>query len=187
MQTYTLRVQLLEIAPPIFRRINVPASITLAKLHKVIQIAMGWDNYHIYLFEIGRDQYGEGCGEWNDFGQRVLNAKRTTLEDVVSRKGMQFLYTYDMGDGWDHQITVEAIRKDPSGEIHCLEGKRSCPPEDCGGSYGYQELLEKLFDPRHPEHKEMRDWAGDFAPEDFSLEAVNRRLARFNSVRSKAS
>jgi hypothetical protein len=142
MQTYTLRIQLLEIAPPIFRRITVPGSIPLAKLHKVIQIVMGWENCHLYLFEIGRNRYGEGCSEWSEYDQRVLNAERTALEDVVSRKGARFLYTYDMGDGWDHQITVEAIREDPSGEIRCLEGQRSCPPEDCGGPFGYQELLE---------------------------------------------
>ncbi len=67
-------------------------------------------------------------------------------------------------------------------KIRCLEGQRSCPPEDCGGPYGYQELLEKLFDPSHPEHEEMREWAGDFGPENFSLEAVNRRLSRLGSA-----
>ena len=182
MQTYTLRVQLQDIAPPIFRRIIVPASIPLARLHKAIQIAMGWENYHLYLFEIGRNQYGEGCSEWNEYDQRVLNAKRTVLADVVSTKGARFLYTYDMGDGWDHEITVEAIEEHPSAEIRCLAGQRSCPPEDCGGPYGYQELLEKLFDPTHPEHRDMTDWAGDFAPEHFSLDAANRRLGRLKSL-----
>jgi len=181
MLTYTLRIELLEIAPPIFRRVSVPASITLAQLHKVIQIAMGWENSHIYLFEIGRDRYGEGLSEWNAFGQRVLNAKRTTLQDVASRRGPRFLYTYDTGDGWDHEIKVEAIAAAPSGKIRCLEGKRNCPPEDCGGPYGYQELLEKLFDPTHSEHQEIKEWAGDFFPGTFSLEAVNRRLARLKA------
>ncbi len=170
----------------IFRRVTVPGTITLANLHNVIQIAMGWGNYHLCLFEIGREQYGEGLSEWNDFEQRVLNAKRTTLEEVISRKGSRFRYTYDMGDGWNHEIKVESIL-DGTGEIRCLEGQRSCPPEDCGGPHGYQELLEKLFDPRHPEHQEMREWAGDFAPEQFSLEVVNRSLVRLNRARKRAS
>ena len=182
MRTYTLRIELQGIAPPIFRRVTVPGSITLAKLHKVIQIAMGWENYHLYLFEIGRDQYGEGVSEWNDYGQRVFNAKRATLEQATSGERARFLYTYDLGDGWQHKITVEAIRDASPAKIGCLEGQRSCPPEDCGGPYGYQELLEKIFDPTHPEHREMREWAGDFAPEEFSLERVNRRLARLKSA-----
>ena len=179
MKNYRLRITLEDVEPPIWREVIVPATITLAKLHTVIQIIMGWENYHIYLFEAGPRQYGEGVAEWSDFGQKVMNAKRTLLEAVAQRKGATFLYTYDMGDGWSHKIRVEEITEATTGEIRCLGGARSGPPEDCGGPHGYQELLEIIFDPKHPEYQERREWLGNgFAPELFALEPVNRRLAR---------
>jgi hypothetical protein len=179
MKNYRLRITLEHIEPAIWREVVVPGAITLAKLHTVIQICMGWENYHIYLFEAGRLQYGEGTAEWSDFGQRVMNAKRTLLEDVAPRKGATFLYTYDMGDGWSHKIRVGEVKEGTPEKIRCLAGARSCPPEDCGGPYGYQELLEIIFDPKHPEHQERKEWLGDgFEPEAFDPEAVNRRLAR---------
>ena len=179
MKNYRLRITLMDIEPPIWREIIVPGTITLAKLHTILQISMGWENYHIYLFEAGRRQYGEGNAEWADFGQKVMNAKRTLLEEVAQRKGEILLYTYDMGDRWDHKIRVEEIADGKPEKIRCLAGARSGPPEDCGGPYGYQELLEIIFDPKHPEHQERKEWLGDgFEPEAFDLQAVNRRLAR---------
>jgi hypothetical protein len=182
VEGYTLHINLLEIEPAIWRRLVVPGSMTLAKLHRAIQVAMGWESYHVYLFTVGRHSYGEGVSEWNELEQRVQNAKRTTLEEVAPRKGARFLYTYDMGDGWNHEIRVEAIQNESLTNIRCLAGERSCPPEDCGGPPGYERLLEKLFDPKHPEHHEMKEWAGDFSPESFSVEAVNRRLARLKAA-----
>lgn len=179
MKNYRLRITLMDIKPPIWREIIVPGTITLAKLHTILQISMGWENYHIYLFEVGRRQYGEGTAEWAEYGQKVVNAKRTLLEDIAQRSGEAFLYTYDMGDGWHHQIRVEEIADGKPEKVRCLAGARSGPPEDCGGPHGYQELLEIIFDPKHPEHQERREWLGDgFEPEAFDLQAVNRRLAR---------
>ena len=179
MKNYQLRIALKEIAPDVWRRLLVPGNVTLARLHKIFQIAMGWENYHLYLFTIGRECYGEGVGEWSDFGQRVDNAKRVTLEDVAASKGLRFVYEYDMGDGWEHEVRIEAIQEGTAGKVRCLEGERSCPPEDCGGPYGYEELLEIILDPKHPEYVDKREWLGEgFNPEEFDLDRVNRQLGR---------
>jgi hypothetical protein len=187
VKNYQLSIKLLEIQPPIWRRFVVPGTVSLAKLHSILQKVMGWENYHIYLFNVGRQQYGEGISEWGHFDQRVVNAKRVMLLDIAVRKGARFFYTYDMGDGWEHEIRVEEIREGPPEQVRCIEGERSCPPEDCGGPYGYQQLLEIIFDPKHPEHQERRDWLGDsFSPELFNVEIVNRRLKRLKIAREAA-
>ena len=188
MQNYQLRITLANIEPRIWRRIVVPGSVTLAKLHNIIQIAMGWGNDHLYLFTVVREQYGEGMGASTDFSEsKVSNAKRVELQDVALRKGAKLLYEYDMGDGWEHQLVVEKIADGAPEAIRCLEGARACPPEDCGGPFGYAELLEIISDPEHPECEDRRAWLGeDFSPEDFDLAAVNRRLGRLK-VRSTAA
>lgn len=187
MKNYQLSIKLLEIEPPIWRRFVVPGTVTLAKLHSILQKVMGWENYHIYLFEAGPQQYGEGVSEWSEFDQRVVNAKRVMLQDIAVSKGTRFIYTYDMGDGWEHELQVEEIHEGPPELVRCLEGERSCPPEDCGGPYGYQKLLEIIFNPKHPEYQEQRDWLGDsFNPELFNAEIVNRRLKRLKIAREAA-
>jgi|ERR1700674_3192547 len=187
VKNYQLSIRLLEIEPPIWRRLAVPGTVSLAKLHAILQKVMGWDNYHIYLFTVGRQQYGESVSEWAEVAQRVLNAKRVMLEDIAVHKGARFIYTYDMGDGWEHEIRVEEIHEGPPQQVQCLEGARSCPPEDCGGPYGYEELLEIIFDPKHSEYRERRDWLGEsFDPELFDVEIVNRRLRRLKVGREAA-
>jgi hypothetical protein len=106
--------------------------------------------------------------------------RRTRLRGIARKEGANFLYEYDFGDGWRHVITVENIQPwtQESMVPRCLDGARTCPPEDCGGIGGYEHLLEALRNPRHPEHKEMRAWAGKhFDPELFSLQAINSALA----------
>jgi hypothetical protein len=187
VKNYQLSIRLLEIEPPIWRRLAVPGTVSLARLHSIFQKVMGWGNYHIYLFTVGRQQYGEGVSEWAEVAQRVVNAKRVVLEDIAVRKGMRFTYTYDMGDGWEHEIWVEEIHEGPLQQVRCLEGARGCPPEDCGGPYGYEELLEIIFDPKHREYQERRDWLGEgFDPERFNVEIVNRRLKRLKVGREAA-
>ncbi len=122
MKNYRLSIELLEIEPPIWRRLAVPGTVSLAKLHNILQKVMGWENYHIYLFTVGRQQYGEGVSEWNEVAQRVVNAKRVLLQDIAARKGARFVYTYDMGDGWEHEIRVEEIHEGPPEQVRCLEG-----------------------------------------------------------------
>lgn len=180
MKNYELSIKLLEIEPPVWRRFAVPGTVSLGRLHLILQRVMGWENYHIYLFTVGRQQYGEGVSEWAEFAQRVVNARRVMLQDIAVRKGARFVYTYDMGDGWKHEIRVEEIHEGAPEQVCCLEGARCCPPEDCGGPHGYEELLEIIFDPKHPEYQERRDWLGEgFDPERFNVEVVNRGLKRF--------
>ena len=177
----------MHIQPPIWRRIAVPGTVTLAKLHNIIQISMGSDNYHIYLFDIDKQSYGEGTQEWAEFDQRVINAKRVMLQDIASRKRASFLYTYDMGDGWEHEVLVEQIEEGVATKILCLDGARHCPPEDCGGPHGHEGLLDIIFDPRHPEFEERKEWLGGrFDPEYFNPEPANRRLNRLK-VRTEAA
>ncbi|BCV20697.1 plasmid pRiA4b ORF-3 family protein [Moorella sp. Hama-1] len=173
---YQIKVTLKRIKPPIWRRVQVPGGITLAKLHKILQVVMGWYNRHLYQFTINGSHYGEPDDE---FLVEVRNARRQKLKDVVNQEKQRFIYEYDFGDGWEHEIVVEKILPPEPGKRYpvCLKGKRACPPEDCGGPWGYASLLHILQHPGHPEYEDMRAWAGeDFDPEDFDLEFVNQEL-----------
>jgi hypothetical protein len=175
-----MTVTLDGIQPPIWRRLDVPARVTLAKLHELLQVVLGWTNSHLHMFEIEKeriaipfhlDQLAEG--------QITRSGRLVHLSDVVDRGVRRFGYEYDFGDSWRHTIVVEEVRdeRDGDGGARCLGGARACPPEDCGGTEGYARLLEILFDPRHPEFEEMRRWAGAFEPERFDLRRVNAALA----------
>jgi hypothetical protein len=162
---YTLYIELEEIEPPIWRRVEVPASFTLRRLHDVIQVAMGWMHAHLHLFEIDGARYGFGDNEWDD---SELDDSQVLLGDVVQHVGDVFSYEYDFGDDWKHIVLVEQIRRDVPRENvpRLLDGRRACPPEDCGGPPGYEELLEETayLDPE----------AYDVAAHDARLEPLRR-------------
>ena len=140
---------------------------------------MGWTNSHLYRFKIGTKEYGEPDPE-NEFNELYFkNSRRTKLERAVINKGNTFLYEYDFGDGWDHMLLVEDILKyEPHNRYPvCLTGERACPPEDCGGTRGYAELLEIIRDPDHEEYLDMMTWlGGHFDPEAFDLNTVDNKL-----------
>jgi hypothetical protein len=163
-QVFQLKVTLLGIKPPVWRRILVHPSTPLDRLHEYIQAAFGWWNYHLYEFEIDRVRYGIPDPDW-DFGPPTKNAHRTKLGNVAD-VGDSFEYTYDFGDGWDHKITIEkSIPIAPEMTVPaCTDGRRACPPEDCGGTWGYEEFLRILADPSHPEHEERVMWARSVSP-----------------------
>jgi len=178
---YRLRVALKDIRPPIWRRIQVPGDFTLADLHYVLQTAMGWHNCHLHEFQIGGIAYSDP--EFDVHGELGAEDEgEYTLDEVIQREKMKFLYVYDFGDDWQHVITVEKIipaeELDPEelSQAVCLKGKRACPPEDCGGAWGYERLLMVLDDPEDPEHEELKEWTGPFEPEAFDLEKINREL-----------
>ena len=166
-------------APPVWRRILVPADVTLGDLHGVIQQAMGWDDYHMHLFSVGGQEYGSPDPELGHGSDRNV-----LLSQVLKRRGSRLRYTYDFGDDWEHDIVLEETRTMVPEETYpsCVAGQGSCPPEDCGGAWGYAELKETLADPAHEGHQDMLEWLGldagkDFDPERFSVAEVNARFA----------
>jgi hypothetical protein len=172
---YQLKITLGDIKPPVWRRVEVTDS-TLSKLHEIIQIVMGWDGYHLWAFDIGGEQYGEDpTGE-----MEMTSARKVKLSQIVQAGVKKFRYTYDFGDNWDHVIQVEKVLEaDPQVKYpRCVKGSRACPPEDCGGAWGYGDFLNAIQNPGHESHEEMLEWVGgEFDPEAFDIEAVNKELA----------
>ena len=176
-QIFQLRISLADVTPEVWRRVALPGAYTLDRVHRVIQYAMGWQNYHLHSFEIEGVQYGEPDPE----GELELRDELEARLDAVAGKDSHFVYTYDFGDWWEHEIAVEAIHPAEPDERYpvCLEGGRACPPEDVGGAYGYSGFLAALADPTHPEHAAMREWVGKpFDPEQFDREFVTTLLRR---------
>jgi Plasmid pRiA4b ORF-3-like protein len=180
-RVYQLQILLLGIRPRIWRRVQVPSFITLRRLHDVIQAAMGWRNTHLHQFVSRTTVYGDTHPQLDPPGD-LVDEQLTTLDDVLARRGSRLRYDYDFGDDWGHDIVVEDIRAGGASVGHalCLDGARACPPEDCGGPTAYQkQVLPALADPRHPNHREQRDWVGrPFDPEHFDLVAASRRVGR---------
>jgi hypothetical protein len=175
---YQLKVMLKRLRPPIWRRIQVTGDTNLFKLHRVLQVVMGWTDSHLYQFIVRGSYYGM---PHPDFGFDVRDEKRVALAAIASSLKAKFTYEYDFGDSWEHEILVEKMLPPDQGVYYpiCLTGKRACPPEDCGGVWGYAGFLEAIQDPDHPEHEDMLEWVGgSFDPEAFDLDTVNRALRR---------
>ena len=174
---YEIKVQLREIEPPIWRVLRLPSRTTLARLHKVLQRAMGWKDYHLYLFEVEGKRYGEPSTEWDI---EVLDSRKMTLEKIFSGGRTSFLYEYDLGDSWRHDITLlDTVEGEAEEKIACIAGARACPPEDCGSTPGYYGLLVALSDPDHEEHDALLEWVGGkYDPNAFDVAAVDRALKR---------
>lgn len=172
-----LRIQLVGIDPPVWRRLLVPGSVRLAKLHDMFQAAMGWTDSHLHSFEIGDERYGMHA---DDYPEDEIDDKTVTVISAV-RDQRQFLYEYDFGDSWDHEIVIESTWSIPTGLKFavCVDGQNACPPEDCGGAYGYAQLLDAVADPTHAEHEDVMRWlGGPFDPAAFDLAEVNAALQR---------
>jgi hypothetical protein len=181
LSVYQLKVTLRDSKPPIWRRIQVTSDIRLSTLHQVLQVVMGWEDAHLHQFMAHGFYYGT---PHPDFGFEVKNEQHVSLQQVVSRAKDKLIYEYDFGDSWEHELLVEKILPLEAGQPYpvCLTGKRACPPEDCGGIWGYASLLEAIRDPEHPEHEEMVDWVGgELDPEAFDLDEVNRELQNLTS------
>lgn len=177
---YQIKVSLRGATPPIWRRLEVPADISLAQLHEILQTAFDWEDSHMHVFETPFGNFGMPDA---DLGHRA--EAPVTLEQVAPAVKSKILYTYDFGDDWDHDIVVEKILdRDPSVTYpRCTGGRRAAPPEDCGGIWGYAELIDVLKDPSHPEHDDRLEWLGldnasEFDPAEFSAEEVTEELAR---------
>ena len=176
---FQLRVSLISIEPSIWRRLLVPQDLTLPRLHAVLQVVMGWTNSHLHQFKIGDLIFAE---PHDDSEPSPIDYRSVTLNQIAPRRGSTCIYEYDFGDSWDHLIEVEdelPAKTVRSPLPRCLGGERACPPEDCGGPYGYADFLEAVEDPKHPEHDSYLEWAGQaFDSERFDVDSVNRILER---------
>ncbi|HUY88071.1 MAG TPA: plasmid pRiA4b ORF-3 family protein [Pirellulales bacterium] len=177
---YQLKVTLLHVDPPIWRRIQVQ-DCTLETLHDVIQIAMGWENCHMHQFIVGKTYYGPSPDDFA-FGAEMVDEATVLISQLApaNKRKVRFKYEYDFGDSWLHEILVEKCPPPEPGARfpRCVEGERAGPPEDIGGAWGYAELLEDLGKPpRRREHPYFEGGA-KFDPEKFSLDEVNKRLGR---------
>lgn len=183
--TFELHVQLRHIKPAIWRTLEVPGAATLEDVHYAIQVAMGWQNSHLHEFRIGRRRYG--MSDVDEFGELgpIEDERAHALQDVT-QSGARFLYTYDFGDGWEHDVTVKRVSSATKRATpRCLDGERACPPEDCGGAPGYANLLTVLADPKHEEHEEIRQWVPrGFDPERCMAKGkdLSRDMATFKRL-----
>jgi hypothetical protein len=175
-KVYQLKITLMDIRPPIWRRVLVP-DCPLTRLHEIIQVAMGWENYHLYDFEAGGERYTDPRGMAD---LDMEDASRARLSQVARKEKAKFRYTYDFGDNWQHEVLVEKVLPPEEGQAYpvCVAGKRACPPEDVGGPWGYLEFAEAIQDPEHERHEEFLEWRGEFDPEAFDPDAVNEKLRR---------
>jgi len=178
---YQFRVILEDTQPMVWRRIIVPASYTFWALHVAIQDAMGWLDYHLHVFNMPNPKTGTidriGIPLESEFEDAtpVLPGWEITLAEYFGERGDRTRYEYDFGDGWIHDVVLEKISK-PTRSAHyptCIDGARACPPEDCGGPFGFEDLLAALVDPNDERYAELRDWVGaDYDPAHFNCSAV---------------
>jgi hypothetical protein len=180
---YQFRITLLDTRPPIWRRIQVK-DCTLDTLHEHIQTAMGWTNSHLHHFRVGEQLYGDPDWMQEKFeDMEYEDSTSTKLSAILPRSGRRFTfeYEYDFGDGWRHEVFSEGCLRAERGKWSpvCVEGARACPPEDVGGTWGYEEFLEAMADPSHERHEEFREWIGGrFDPEAFDPAKATKRMGR---------
>lgn len=177
--TYQLRIRLTDLQPPIWRRVLVE-DCTLLNLHKIIQVSMGWDNLRMWQFEIEGKEYGDDVVD-DAFEREFIAARKSKLSRFIEAGVKRLLYTYDFEDNWIHTIDVENTAQADLKVKYpiCIDGKRACPPEGCGGLCGYENFQDALSSPEDTDHKLASLWMDDeFDSESFDLDAVNPKLAK---------
>ena len=175
---YQLRVTLDEIEPSVWRRLWAPDQLTLGKVDRLIQAAMGWTNSHLHEFVIDGRSYGMPDDEW-PAEEPIVDDRRHTLGGVLGTEVLDFAYVYDFGDHSQHSVVVEQVMlpNETNSRPVCLDGRNACPPEDVGGVGGYIEFLQAVRAPTHEEHIAMWHWAGGpFDPSGFDINAANAAI-----------
>jgi hypothetical protein len=173
---FQIQISLNGFKPKIWRRIQLKSDTLLPDLHDIIQITMGWKNYHLHQFIKNREFYAEPSLE-DEMG--TIDYSKIKLSAMLKKEKDSMKYEYDFGDGWIHTILLEKILPVDPNTMYpvCLAGKLHCPPEDCGGVWGYSDLLEILKDPKHEDYEDSIEWLGDdFDPNEFNLELINAYL-----------
>jgi hypothetical protein len=175
-----IKIKLLAVSkPPVWRRLQLSVDTRLDHLHDIIVAAFGWENYHMHVFTSGPEEFGEPDPELG-----FTDERRVSLGQLIGEIGDRLRYTYDFGDDWEHEIVVEDLR-DPDPDTHypvLIAAKGACPPEDCGGPWGYTNLKQVLADPSHEQHQEMLDWLGldnasVFDPNTVTLDQLEEEIA----------
>ena len=181
-----VHIELRDLEPKIWRRVDVPLSSTLAALNDIIQVSFHWQDDHLYEFVVGERVYGVPTDEDEFYDRKVYKASAIRLKTLVERGVDRFLYVYDFGDNWHHDVIVEEVRDgDRDTEYPSLvDGARRCPPEDVGGTDGFKEFLEAVLDATHEEHDRMTAWyGGPFDPEDIDENRIRQILEMFAARR----
>ena len=177
---YQIQIALKGFKPKIWRRLLTQSDLLLSDFHKIIQTSMGWTNSHLHQFIKNRTYYSMRMQDddlWDD-GDNV-DYKKMKISDLLKNEKEKILYEYDFGDGWEHDIILEKILPCDDKIIYpiCLDGKMNCPPEDCGGVWGYSDMLEILRQPDHDEYESYIEWLGEeFDPKYFDKDEINQLL-----------
>jgi hypothetical protein len=174
--------------PPIWRQVQIPADIDFQQLHAIIQGAMGWTNSHLHAFTDRQQSFSIGMPDDFDMDD-TLDGRKVKIRDYLSAKGDALIYEYDFGDGWEHTVEVQKVLEAEPDETYpkLLKGKGACPPEDCGGIWGYYHLVEAINNPKHEDHEDMVGWTG---MEEWDVNVLDeahareRMLHRYNNARN---
>jgi len=183
MKVYQIQISLTNSKPEIWRKILVQPNLSLANFHMTIQIVMGWDNSHLHQFIKNKTFYTRKMEDdmtWGDLNN--VDYKGLKISDLLKNENDKIDYEYDFGDSWHHDIVLEKIldTSEKTKYPTCIDGKLACPPEDCGGIWGYSDLLKVLNNPGHKDYADLLDWLdGEFDPNYFNIEKTNLNLKRF--------
>lgn len=187
-QIATVRIELKDSDPPIWRMVDVPTSITLKVLHDIVQVTMGWFDYHLWEMVIDGQTYGLPMDEdWSTAPRKPASCMR--LRDVLAPGTTRIEYTYDFGDNWEHSLIFGDVRAGVPGTAYprYIAGERDCPPEDCGGIPGFYEMLEARADPEHPDHAEICEWLDGHDPDKLDVSPIQVALGRIAARRNAAA
>ena len=191
MNLRNISIRLKGSKPAISRKLVVPDDMNLSKLHRLIQVAMPWENCHLYEFKVGNNRWIDGLAEIDYEDEMNFKVDEWSIADIIERTGQtKITYIYDFGDYWEHTISVGAIVEPTPNEIYpkLLAAKGVCPPEDCGGMGGYYHLLSVLNDPNDEDHEEMQEWLGeDFDPNVDVFPALKSDVEGFAQFNQKSS
>jgi hypothetical protein len=184
----TVRIELRDSDPLIWREVDVPTSITLKVMHDIVQVVMGWFDYHLWEFTVAKRRYGLSMDE--DWGTEPrIEATKVRLRDVLKPGRTIIDYLYDFGDYWDHKLTVTAVRQGEPGTEYprYIGGEWNAPPEDCGGLPGFYETLDAIADPGHPNHAHALEWFDEYDPKIIDDEPIKYALSRIAKRRNAAA
>jgi len=181
--TYKIKISLLDLEPEIWRIIEINSDAGLLDLHAVIQTAMGWTNSHLHHFIKNNVFYALPTEGSEDLEYETIDEETVKISDIISKKNEKIIYEYDFGDGWEHIVELLEISEKKIKFPKCLDGGNACPPEDCGGVPGYENLLEVISDPENEEYEDMIEWlGGEFEPSHFNVDEANKRVKKYREL-----